>query len=342
MIADHVYDLIPEDCFLNIAGVAGPARFSLKLEGFNAGGSIKIKTARGLVDAVESAGVEMSRTRLIESTSGNLGVALAVICAARGYRLTCVTDPNSNATAVRAIRALGAEVVVIADRDANGGYLGSRIAYIQRRLAAEPDLCWLNQYGNPANPAAHERHTAPAVHAAFGRVDHLFIGVGTGGALMGCADYFRRRSPGTRIVAVDTAGSMNFGHTPGPRHLPGLGASRRPEILDVHVPDDLVVVPEWESVRECRWLARTTGLLAGGSTGTVLAAVRRRAASFAPGATVVALATDLGERYLGSVYDDEWVVQAGLGRALDEDGYGADGYGAGERDALRGEHRVLV
>jgi cysteine synthase A len=261
----------------------------------------------------------MSETRLIESTSGNLGVALAVICAAKNYQLTCVTDPNSNATAVSMMRALGAEVIVIRDRDANGGYLGSRIAYIQNRLAAESNLYWLNQYGNPNNPAAHEQYTAPAVLKAFGWVDDLFIGVGTGGTLMGCIDYFRLRSPNTRIIAVDTVGSVNFGSASGTRHIPGLGTSRRPKILDTRAPDKVLLIPEWETVRECRLLARTTGLLAGGSTGTVLAAVRHEAASIPADATVVAIAPDLGERYLNTVYDDDWVAERGLDHGSDVD-----------------------
>jgi cysteine synthase A len=305
---------VAEDRFLRVPGVRGLNQFFLKIEGFNASGSIKVKTARGLIQAAEQSGVDMSRTRLIESTSGNLGVALAMICTAKQYRLTCVTDPNANATSLAIMRALGAEVVNIWERDANGGYLGSRIAYIQRRLAAEPNLYWLNQYANLHNPAAHNQHTGPAILESFGRVDHLFVGAGTGGTLMGCLKYFRRWSPATRVVAVDAVGSVSFGGTSSTRYIPGLGVSRRPEILDPDAPDEVVLVPEWETVRECRWLARTTGLLAGGSTGTVVAAVRRLAGSIPPNAVAVAIAPDLGERYLHSVYNDEWVVERGLDR----------------------------
>jgi cysteine synthase A len=317
LIADHSYDLIQDDIFLRVRDVSGLNRFYVKVEGFNPGGSIKIKTARGLVEAAEDSGADLSKIRLIESTSGNLGVALAVICAAKNYKLTCVSDSNSSASAVAFMRALGAEVVIVRSRDANGGFLGSRIAYIRQRLTDDPNLYWLNQYANPSNPAAHEQSTAPAVLAAFKKVDYLFVGVGTGGTLMGCADYFRRRSPSTRVIAVDTVGSVSFGSDPAVRHIPGLGTSRQPEILDRYAPDEVVLVPEWQTVRECRWLARRTGLLAGGSTGTVLAAVRQRGASIAPDRTVVAVAPDLGDRYLSSVYDDRWVIDRGLGEALE-------------------------
>jgi N-(2-amino-2-carboxyethyl)-L-glutamate synthase len=350
LIANHAYDLIMDDVFLRVAGVTDLDRFFLKVEGFNPGGSIKIKTARGLVQAAENAGADLPGTTLIESTSGNLGVALAVICAAKKYRLICVTDPNSNAAAVSSMRALGAEVVIVCDRDANGGYLGTRIAYIQNRLAIEPDLFWLNQYANPSNPAAHEQHTAPAVLKAFGLVDYLFLGVGTGGTLMGCVDYFRRRSPHTRIIAVDAVGSVNFGTGARvTRHIPGLGASQTPEILDAHAPDEVILVPEWETVRECRWLARNTGMLAGGSTGTVLAAVRRRAESIPSDATVVAISPDLGERYLDSVYDDSWVAKRGLdhapGTQTNTDTDTRTNTGADidtDAKAQEGQHNVLV
>jgi carbamoyl-phosphate synthase large subunit len=316
LVSDRVYDLINDHVFLSVDGL-GPDRLHLKLEGFNVGGSIKIKTARALIQAAVNSGVDMRTTRFIESTSGNLGVALAVICAAENYRLTCVADPNSNATAVAIMRALGAEVVIIRERDENQGYLGSRINYIQGRLAREPQLYWLNQYANPSNWAAHEQHTAPAVLKAFPRVDHLFLGVGTGGTLMGCVNHFRLHSPHTRIVAVDAVGSVSFGSAPGSRHIPGLGTSTRPEILDPEAPDETVFIPEWEAVRECRWLARKKGLLAGGSTGTVLAAVRRLAPTIGAGQTVVAISPDIGERYLSTIYDDEWVAARGLGQAPD-------------------------
>lgn len=331
MITDRVYDLVRDDVFLRISGLGGLNRLYLKIEGLNTGGSIKLKTARGILEGAELSGVDLSQVRIIESTSGNLGVALAVICAAEGYRLTCVTDPNSNAASVAVMRALGAEVVVVTDRDENGGFLGSRISYIHQRLKQEPDLFWVNQYANPDNPLAHERTTAPAVLDEFEQVDHLFVGVGTGGTLMGVTDYFRTHSPKTRIVAVDTVGSVNFGSEPKRRLIPGLGTSRRPELLSPEAPDEVVLVPEDDTVRECRWLARTSGLLAGGSTGTVLAAIRSKAAEIAPDDTVVAISPDLGERYLDSIYNDDWVIENGLGRALTP-----------ERPLEEGQRDVLV
>ncbi|WP_406287012.1 pyridoxal-phosphate dependent enzyme [Streptomyces sp. NBC_00209] len=152
MIAEEVYDLVLDDVFVRLDQLVPDSILYLKLEGLNPAGSVKLKTAVALVrDAEEQA--EKSRrsflpTRLIESTSGNLGVALAMVCAAKGYALTCVTDPNANRQSVQLMRALGAEVVVIDAPDANGGFLQSRINYIRRRLRREPHTHWLNQYAN--------------------------------------------------------------------------------------------------------------------------------------------------------------------------------------------------
>lgn len=313
MIVEHSYALIQDEMFLRVH-LEHLTRFYLKIEGLNPAGSIKLKAARHMIEAAERSGVDLSRTRIIESTSGNLGIALASICAAKGYRLTCVTDPNANATSVAMIRALGAQVVTITRRDANGGFLGSRIAHIRAALSLDPHLHWLNQYANPDNVAAHAEHTAPSILRTFPEVDRLFVGSGTTGTLMGCAQHFRVASPRTRITAVDSTGSVTFGGPPGPRHIPGLGTSRRPENFDPSLVDHVVHVPEWETVRECRWLAASTGLLAGGSTGTVLAAVRREAPFIDAEETVVAIAPDLGERYLSTVYDDDWVARHELDR----------------------------
>ncbi|WP_236242703.1 2,3-diaminopropionate biosynthesis protein SbnA [Streptomyces sp. CC228A] len=308
MIAEEVYDLVLDDVFIRVDLLAPGSSVFVKLEGLNPAGSVKLKTAVALVAEAEASGRAFPRTRLIESTSGNLGVALAMVCAAKGYCLTCVTDPNANAPSLRLMRALGAEVVVIDIRDGNGGYLQSRIDYIRDRLLREPDTHWLNQYANPAGPRAHRDRTGRAIMEQLGRVDYAFIGAGTTGTLMGCAEYLREHSPATRIIAVDSAGSVTFGGPPGRRHIPGIGTSRRPEILDEKKVDEVVVIPEACTVEMCRTLARERGLLLGGSSGTVLSAVQQKAKEIPEGSVVVALSPDGGERYLDTVYDDTWVA----------------------------------
>jgi cysteine synthase A len=246
---------------------------------------------------------------LVESSSGSLGVALAIVCAERGYRFRCVVDPNTASQNLKMMKALGAEVTLVDVRDENGGFLGSRIAYIRQLVAQDPRHVWLNQYANPENPRAHARTTAASILATFPRVDWLFVGAGTTGTLMGCVQRFGQDSPHTRIVAVDTVGSVTFGTAPGKRHIPGLGTSRRPEIFDPAGVHAFELVPEAQTVAMCRWLARSNGILAGGSTGTVLAGVHRWRDRLSEDACVVAISPDFGERYLDSVYDDAWVCE---------------------------------
>lgn len=297
----------PGEDFVQLTGLLPHAELWLKLESRNPAGSIKMKTAAAMIDAAERDGLLRPGAELIESTSGNLGVAMAAICAARGYRLTLVTDPNSNYRSVQQMRALGAEVVVIERRDENGGYLGSRIAYITLRLATEPGLIWLNQYANPANVAAHRDGTAVEIRERFGVPDWLFVGVGTSGTLMGCLEHFGALATRPTVVAVDVLGSVTFGGAPARRLIPGMGASRKPEIFG---PGEYrrVLVSERDTIVACRRIASGYGLLVGGSTGTVVAAVMAHGHRLPRGSRVLAISPDLGSAYLDTIYDDGWVA----------------------------------
>jgi 2,3-diaminopropionate biosynthesis protein SbnA len=308
VILDNAYEIITDDLYVRVDGVLPDSELFLKIEGLNLAGSIKIKTAVNLITDAENRGILRPGDRVIESSSGSLGIALALVCAGKGYPFTCVSDPNASTHSTALIRALGAEVVIIDERDANGGFLGSRLEYLRKRLEVEDDLVWLNQYTNPANPEVHARCTAASVLREFGYIDYLFVGAGTTGTLMGCAQYFKRFSPHTEIVAVDAVGSVTFGHAAGPRHIPGIGTSRKPELCDPDAVDHVVLIKETDAVRMCRWLARERGLVVGGSTGSVVSAVAQMAVAIPRGKRVVAISPDLGERYLQTVYDDEWVT----------------------------------
>ncbi|WP_282082583.1 2,3-diaminopropionate biosynthesis protein SbnA [Streptomyces tendae] len=296
--------------FAPLPGFLPHAETWLKLESNNPAGSIKAKAARAMIDSAEADGLLRPATELIESTSGNLGIALAGICAARGYRITLVTDPNANYRSVQQMRALGAKVVVVDERDHNGGYLGSRIAHISLRLAAEPNLVWLNQYANPANVAAHRDGTAVEITDNFGLPDWLFVGVGTSGTLMGCVEHFARIGATTTIVGVDTTGSITFGGPAARRLIPGLGSSRVPEIFTSgdHRGYRRVLVSEPDAILACRQMAVRYGLLLGGSSGTVAAAIRAHRHRIAPGSRVLAISPDHGHAYLDTVYNDSWVA----------------------------------
>jgi 2,3-diaminopropionate biosynthesis protein SbnA len=309
LIYRKVYDVVREDVFLELPGLIPGIELLLKLEGLNPAGSIKLKTAVALLDDLEKRGLGPGSGRVIESSSGNLGVALAVVCASRGYELNVVTDPNATRASILAMRALGAQVTVVTDRDAAGGYLQTRLDYIAKRLAEDPFLHWPNQYANPAGVRAHRDRTAAGIHRELGPIDVLAVGAGTTGTLMGCLEYFTEQCPGTRVIAVDALGSLLFGGSAGRRMIPGLGVSRVPELFRDDHGLEKAIIAEVDTIAMCRRVAREHGLLVGGSTGTVLAAVQRLAATFQTGSRVVVISPDLGERYLETVYDDEWVEQ---------------------------------
>lgn len=276
------------------------------LEGLNTAGSIKLRTAHQLVHEAEQAGLLAPGGRIIESTSGNLGVAMAALCARKNYQLTLVMDPNANRRSIRMAESFGATVVQVTERDAAGGFLGKRIQYIEQRLAADPGLVWLNQYANEANVRAHSTYTAPEFLDAYGVPDWLFVGAGTTGTLMGCLDVVEARGLPTRVVAVDAAGSLLSGGQPATRRIPGIGASRVPEIFDSGRNFEMVAVPEADAVVVCRHVARRHGLLLGGSSGSVLAAVCMLRNVIEPGARVLAISADMGDGYLDTIYDDDW------------------------------------
>jgi N-(2-amino-2-carboxyethyl)-L-glutamate synthase len=308
MIYDSAYKICPEDIYLDLHALLPDRELFLKIEGLNPAGSIKLKTAIALIEEAEKRGALSLGGRVIESSSGNLGIALSMVCATKGYSFICVTDPNASPQSVAIMRAFGAHIVNVDQRDENGGYLASRITLIKKWLEIEPDLVWVNQYANPANVRVHQERTAAAILEEIGSVDYLFVGAGTTGTLMGCAAYFRQFSPHTRVIAVDAQGSVTFGHSPGPRYIPGIGTSRRPEICRCEEVDEVVLVTEQDAIRMCRWLATKQGLMVGGSTGSVLSAVLHKGPDIPPGSRVVAISPDLGDRYLSTVYSDTWVT----------------------------------
>jgi N-(2-amino-2-carboxyethyl)-L-glutamate synthase len=295
-----------EDLFVDLRSIVARSLY-LKVEGFNFAGSIKLKAAASMVAAAERDSSLRAGSILIESSSGNLGVALSMIAAARGYRFLCVTDSRCNLATRQLMEALGATVHVITEPDEAGGFLSARIDHVRALCDADQRYVWLNQYANAANWQAHYRSTAPAIAAAFPQLDVLFVGAGTTGTLMGCARYFRDHHPSVRIVAVDAVGSVTFGGPPGPRLIPGLGTSVRPPQLDESYIDEVVYVQETDTVRACHRLARR-GFLFGGSTGTVVSGAESWLALHgADDLIAAAIAPDLGERYLDTIYQRNWL-----------------------------------
>ena len=310
MIIESALELVFRDLFYRLPAFAGSHDVFLKLEGFNVTGSIKIKTAIGLVEDLERRGIaKPNKTVIVESSSGNLGLALSLVCAIKGYEFICVTDPNANRATIRGMELYGAKVIVVDERDAAGGFLGSRFKIIDHILQSEPNAVWLNQYANIANKNVHAEQTANEIAREFEKVDWVFVGAGTTGTLAGVSERLRQEFPHIKVVAVEPVGSVTFGGAPGKRKIPGIGTSVRPKLADLANPDKVVAINEETTIEACLSFVRDYHLLVGGSTGTVLAAVQQLAPEFTRGDTIVAISPDLGEKYLDTIYDAAWVEE---------------------------------
>ena len=310
------FSLWEDNLFVDLQPIFGQSLF-LKCEAFNFPGSVKLKAANAMVEGAEKEGILKPGSALVESSSGNLGLALSVISANKGYDFVCVTDSRCNGAIMRHMQALGAHVHVIthAAPGSEGGLLGARISYVRGLCASDKRYVWLNQYTNPQNPNAHFRTTAPAITREFPQLDVVFIGAGTTGTLMGCARYLREWPRSVHVVAVDSVGSVTFGGAASRRMIPGLGTAIRPAQLDESFVDEVVLVEEADTIRTCRRLAKH-GFLFGGSTGTVVfAAINWLKQHNATDVTAVAIAPDLGERYVDTIYNNEW-VQEHFGNAV--------------------------
>lgn len=292
-----------------------PARFQVyaKCERFNPGGSIKDRAAKSMIEhAIRAGKLVPGVSTVVESSSGNLGIALAQLCNFYRLNLICVIDPRTTPQNAAIMRAYGARVEVV-DRDpATGEYLPARIERVRSLLESVPDAYWPNQYANEHNSRAHH-HTMREIHEALpGGPDHLFLAAGTTGTLRGCAEYIRDHGLATNVVAVDAVGSVIFG-PPEPwelthrRTIPGHGAAVVPPLLRPGLADRIVKVTDLDCVRGCRQLLAQESILAGGSSGAVVAALQDAASWIEPGATCVAVLPDGGDRYLDTVYSDSWV-----------------------------------
>ncbi len=317
MIINRISQIKSDNLFYRLENYTNDLDVYLKLDGLNIAGSIKLKTAISFVNHLELQGkIKSNLSTLICSSSGNLGVALSIICKEKGYKLICVSDPNILSENARLIKLYGAELVTIKHKDKNGGYLGARIDWIKAKINENRNYIWVDQYSNVENIRAHYMTTAKEIHKQFEHVDYLFVGAGTTGTLMGCGKYFKNHSPETKIIAVDAIGSVTFNRDSEPRFIPGIGTSRRPGILDEKYIDEVSFVDELDCIHSCRNLLNRYGLFVGGSTGSVLHAIRQTTFRGRP-KTIVAVSPDFGNKYTETIYSDDWVFEK-LNKMLEE------------------------
>lgn len=287
-----------------------------KLEFSNPNGSSKDRSAFWILKRAIERGDITPGTTVIESSSGNFAMSMASFCTSLGLDFVPVIDPNCNASTERFLRTLCRRVEKIDSPDATG-FLAARLARIQELRQELGAVYWPNQYTNADGAAAHYRLTGGELVRTFRSIDYLFVGVSTGGTIAGLSRRMKEVFPDITVVAVDAVGSVIFGGPPSPRRIPGLGSGIVPPLVGRATIDDVVMVPERDAAVGCTELLTRHGIFAGGSTGSVYAAIRAYFAPQGPGGrrppdrrpTVVFLCADRGTGYAATVYDPAWVAE---------------------------------
>ncbi|MBP1999964.1 cysteine synthase A [Paenibacillus shirakamiensis] len=311
-IANSIVDCIGQTPLVRLNSLFSSSEASVyaKLEMMNPGGSMKDRPARYIIEQGLRDGTIKPNSHLIESTSGNLGIGLALAAKKYGLKFTCVVDPKITSMNLKIITCLGAHIDMVKDPDEHGSYLQSRIRRVQELVLHDPNGYWINQYANPLNWQAHYHGAGQEiVDQMDGQIDVLVCAVSTTGSILGISRRVKEAYPHTRIVAVDAVGSIIFGTPSQIRELPGIGANRVPELFSPHEIDQVIHVNDRESVQGCQKLLEREGIFAGGSSGSLVAALEKLVPTLPASSNVVTVFADRGERYLDSVYDDRWVDQ---------------------------------
>jgi cystathionine beta-synthase len=311
---NSLLDIVGNTPLLRLSRIGADLRcqFLAKLEMLNPGGSVKDRIGRRMIEAAESAGLLGPGGTIVEPTSGNTGVGLAIAAARKGYRCIFTMPDKMSQEKILLLRAYGAEVVIaptaVAPESPESYY---RVA---DRLTEEiPGAFQPNQYFNQENPKAHYETTGPELwEQTEGRITHFVAGVGTGGTITGTGRYLKEKKPDISIVGADPEGSLYTGTEARPYLVEGIGEDFIPETLDAHIIDRWITVSDRDSFVMARRLTREEGLLVGGSCGTAVHAAIEVAADLGPDDVVVVILPDSGKAYLSKVYNDAWMLQYGF------------------------------
>ncbi|RPI32804.1 MAG: cystathionine beta-synthase [Chloroflexota bacterium] len=299
-----------------------PCPLYAKIEFFNPGGSVKDRIAVNIIEEAERSGRLRPGGTVVESTSGNTGVGLAIVCAKKGYKSVFVMPDKMSQEKIQLLRAFGAKVVItptaVAPEDPRSYY------NVAKRIVAEtPNAILANQYHNPENPRSHVQTTGPEIwEQTQGRVTDVVISMGTGGTISGVGHYLKEKNPQICIIGVDPVGSIlletwQAGKLPEDAKattykVEGIGEDFLPSTLDLSVIDDVIRVNDKESFLWTRRLVKEEGIFCGGSSGTAIAAAIRYSQTLSPDHLVVVLLPDSGSRYLSKVFDDKWMRENGF------------------------------
>lgn len=282
-----------------------------KLEFMNPTGSVKDRAASYIIRYLLEKKIINQDTLLIESSSGNFGVSLSAYAKYFNLRFACVIDPLISPINEYLISSFGAEITKVEEADVNGGYLLRRIEVVNQLQENNPNSYWINQYENPLNAEAYNVTLAEELCNSLDKIDYVFIGVSSGGTITGISQKIKERYPKAKIIAVDIEGSVIFGQIPMKRHIPGIGSSKIPKILEHACIDDVVVVSEEETVNTCKMLVSENCLFAGGSSGSVVSAIIKyfKNKKNNKDCNVVTILPDRGERYFNTIYSNQWIKQ---------------------------------
>lgn len=315
MIFQSALELIGSTPILKLNKITEGTKANLyaKLEMFNVTGSVKDRSALGMIEAAEKDGLLKSDSILIESTSGNLGISIAMIARHKGYKFICVLDPKVEEAKTNLMKAYGAAIVMVDKPDKDGSYQGQRINKVKELLKAIPNAVNLDQYNNPNNPHAHYSTTGPEIFEALeGEIDILIGSVSTGGHLCGTAKYLKEKIPDIHIIGVEPVGSVLFGGEYKPYLQQGAGLSFESSNFNPQLIDEKIKVSDSDAFKTTRKFVQSEGLLIGGTSGSVLYVALNKAKDLPEGKNIVVILPDHGDRYLYSIFSDSWLKEKGI------------------------------
>ncbi|MDA8223343.1 cysteine synthase A [Desulfosporosinus sp.] len=298
-VVDNITDLIGKTPLIRLQRLVKPgmANIYVKVESFNPGGSVKDRIAWGMIKDAEERGLLRPGGTIIEPTSGNTGIGLAMIAAARGYRLIVVMPDSLSVERRMLMSAYGAEFVLTPGAEGMNGAINEA----KRLLKENPDYFMPQQFENPANPEAHRRSTALELLDQLKDIDAFVAGIGTGGTITGIGEVLKTRLPEIQIIGAEPASSpVISGGKPGPHKIQGIGAGFIPEVLNKTILDQVIQVSNEDALETARRMAREEGILVGISSGAAVSAALQVAVTLGEGKNLVVLAPDTGERYLST------------------------------------------